>query len=262
MGEALTSEVVDSKLLGWGIDDPVVVIILVATGILSFAVGLFLYFYLGGLGSVEAEGALIASGFVGVMLIGFAAFLTLNSSVAKYRQALILASILPLGGGELVLDVGCGRGPFSVAVARQLSTGLVVGLDDWSRWHVTGNSPLSLMANAKVEGVDQMIFPVKGGLDSLPFPDARFDVVASCLGLSHVGTGADLETTVAQMVRVLKEGGRVAILSAGYGRRFPSLLKSMGLTDIKVTRFIAGSFPYAERITARKRFASEAESSA
>jgi ubiquinone/menaquinone biosynthesis C-methylase UbiE len=191
-------------------------------------------------------------------LIGLAAVLTFNSSVTKHRQALIVVRSIPFGGNETILDVGCGRGAFSVLVAKELNSGLVVGIDTWNQWHVTGNSPHSLMANAETRDVGDSVAPLKGVGKSLPFPDSTFDIVASCLGLQHEGSATDFDTAVTQMVRVLKGGGRLAILTSGYGRRLRLLLPKLGMREVEVTRIRVGVIPIAQRITARKTFTRQA----
>lgn len=235
-----------------------VIMTVVTAGVLAILAGFVLSYYLGGLGTALARDLLITSTVLGVCFFGLASFLSFNGSITKLRQALLLARSLPLGGDELILDVGCGRGAFSVAVAKEANSGLVIGVDEWNPWHVTGNNPKSLMANAEVTGVAGKVHAVKGRGSGLPFPDSKFDVVGSCLGLSHLGNGSELEATLSEMVRVLREGGSLAILSAGYGRRFPKRLSTLGLKDIRISRFRMGVIPLAERITARKPYSSVA----
>ena len=136
---------------------------------------------------------------------------------------------------------------------------MVAGVDMWSVWHVTGNTPSSVLANAKDQGVGEIVIPVKTPQTSLPFADSTFDVVASCLGLSHVGGVQDLELSVREMVRVLREGGRFAVTTTGYGRRMTKLLTDLGMVDVSVSRFRVGILPSSERITARKPYYARAQ---
>jgi len=127
-------------------------------------------------------------------------------------------------------------------------------VDIWSAWHVTGNSPSSVLANAEAEGVGGSVVPVKSPPTELPFADSTFDVVASCLGLSHVGGVQDLDLAVREMVRVLRVGGRFAVTATGYGRRMTKLLTELGMVEVNVARFRVGILPSSERITARKPY--------
>jgi arsenite methyltransferase len=240
--------------VGWGVDDPILILGLVAAGMVGILAGFMLGYYGRGLGTEAVQGALISGAAVGLCLIGLALALYFNSSVTKFRQALVVVRNIPFGGDETILDVGCGRGAFSVLVAQEVRSGLVIGVDVWNPWHVTGNSPQSLLANADRKGVRKVVSPVKSVGISLPFPDSRFDIVASCLGLQHVGNAAEFDAAITQMVRVLREGGRLAVLTSGYGRRLKELLPRLGMTEIQVSRIRVGVIPIAQRLTARKSF--------
>ena len=99
--------------------------------------------------------------------------------------------------GELVLDVACGTGVVAVTAARRGAR--VRGLD---------LSPALLedaRRNAAVIGAD--IEFVEGDAEALPYADASFDVVLSQFG--HMFAPRP-EIVVAEMLRVLKPGGRIA----------------------------------------------------
>ena len=241
-------------LLGFGIDSPIIIMGLVTMGTVVILIGFFVYYGLFPHNPLAARGTLVADASVGALLIGLAASLSFNSSVGKPREARFLARTVPWGGDEVALDVGCGRGHFSTEAAKQLSTGYVIGVDIWSSWHVTGNSSGSVLANADAAGVGGAVVPLKSPPTELPFADSTFDVVASCLGLSHVGGVQDLELAVKEMVRVLRVGGRFAVTATGYGRRITKLLAELGMVEVGVTRFRVGILPGSERITARKPY--------
>ena len=242
------------RQLGYGIDSPVIITGLVTMGTVTILIGFFVYYALFPHTPLAAKGIFIADASVGALIVGLAASLSFNSSVGKPREARFLARTLPWGGDEVALDVGCGRGAFSIEAAKQMSSGSVTGVDMWSSWHITGNSPGSVLANADAQGVGGSIIPVRSPLTDLPFADSTFDVVASCLGLSHLGSVQDLEVAVREMVRVLRVGGRFAITSTGYGRRMTRLLAELGMVEVNVSRFRVGILPGSERITARKPY--------
>ncbi|MCB1888390.1 MAG: class I SAM-dependent methyltransferase [Rhodocyclaceae bacterium] len=110
------------------------------------------------------------------------------------RQALLRAG---LSSGMRIVDVGVGTG----LVAREAVqvTGdarLVVGVDP---------SP-GMMANADLpEGVQL----VEGRAESIPFPDASFDMLSMGYALRHI---SDLSVAFHEFFRVLKPGGRLCML--------------------------------------------------
>jgi SAM-dependent methyltransferase len=105
-----------------------------------------------------------------------------------------------------VLDVACGSGEPSISMAELLKgTGQVVGLD-------MAETPLEVArARAAKRGLENVQY-VRGDVHALPFADASFDRVTSRLGVMFFG---DLPKALNEMRRVLKPGGRVALLAWG-----------------------------------------------
>jgi SAM-dependent methyltransferase len=95
------------------------------------------------------------------------------------------------------LDVGCGTGVVAITAAR--AGAKVKGLD------LTPTLLERARCNAKIAEVD--IEFAEGDAENLPYPDASFDLVLSQFG--HM-FGPRPNFTIAQMLRVLKPGGRIA----------------------------------------------------
>jgi SAM-dependent methyltransferase len=98
------------------------------------------------------------------------------------------------GRPQAALDVGCGEGRF----CRMLNANGVAatGLDP---------TPALLAQARKCDGHGRYI---EGRAESLPFADESFDLVVSYLSLIDI---ADFAQAIAEMTRVLTQGGRLLI---------------------------------------------------
>jgi SAM-dependent methyltransferase len=99
--------------------------------------------------------------------------------------------------GQRVLDVACGTGVAAITAARQGAR--ATGLD------LTPELLARARENAQTVGVE--IDWYEGDVEQLPFDDAVFDVVLSQFG--HMFAPRP-EVAVAEMLRVLRPGGRIA----------------------------------------------------
>ena len=110
---------------------------------------------------------------------------------------------LDLGPGDAALDVCCGTGDLTLELARRVGPeGRVVGSDFSERMlDLARDKPAGPGAAAPVfEWADAL---------ELPYEDATFDAVTVGFGVRNL---ADLDRGIAEMRRVLKPGGRLAIL--------------------------------------------------
>ncbi|PNS07750.1 class I SAM-dependent methyltransferase [Solilutibacter silvestris] len=111
--------------------------------------------------------------------------------------AAALVDFAGINRGESVLDVGCGTGV--VAITAACAGAHVKGLD---------LSPALLeFARHNASLLDGEIEFIEGDAEALPYPDAAFDVVLSQFG--HMFAPRP-DVTIAEMLRVLKPGGRIA----------------------------------------------------
>jgi len=112
----------------------------------------------------------------------------------------LLANSADLHAGWRVLDVACGNGNATFAAARAGTT--AVGVD-----YVPGLIE-SARERALTEGLDAE-FHV-GDAEALPFDDGEFDATLSVFGSMFT---PDHERTAAEMLRVTRPGGRIALAS-------------------------------------------------
>jgi ubiquinone/menaquinone biosynthesis C-methylase UbiE len=105
-----------------------------------------------------------------------------------------------LSGLDRVLDVGCGAGHLSFAVAA--GVGAVVASD------LSREMLAAVAAEAKRRGLDNLVTQ-RASAEALPFDDASFDAVCTRFSAHH---WADLRRGISEMRRVLKPGGRLIVI--------------------------------------------------
>jgi demethylmenaquinone methyltransferase/2-methoxy-6-polyprenyl-1,4-benzoquinol methylase len=110
----------------------------------------------------------------------------------RWRRLTAQAVVRP---GDRVLDACCGTGDLAIACAR--AGGRVTGLDFSER--------MLERARRKAPALEW----VDGDLLSLPFPDDSFDTATVGFGVRNV---EDLAGAIAELRRVLRPSGRLAIL--------------------------------------------------
>jgi demethylmenaquinone methyltransferase/2-methoxy-6-polyprenyl-1,4-benzoquinol methylase len=116
----------------------------------------------------------------------------------RWRRLTIEAVVQP---GDRVLDACCGTGDLAVAAERKGA--VVTGLDF--------STAMLERARRKSNTVEW----IEGDLLALPFEDETFDAATVGFGVRNV---ADLDAAVAELRRVLRPGGRLAILEITQAR--------------------------------------------
>lgn len=150
---------------------------------------------------------------------------------------------LELGWGASVLDIGCGPGNLTVALAKAVGPdGLAIGLD----------ISASMLDRAVKRSMPTNTGYLRADAERLPLREAVVDA-ASCALLLHLVD--DVGSALDQVARVLRPGGRIAlsVTTSGYGfsrsasrwlgsasgaRMFepdelPTLLAERGFVDIR-----------------------------
>lgn len=180
-----------------------------------------------------------------------------EDETATREEYLQLLGVRP---GERVLDLGCGSGVVTRAMAKRVAPGgCAVGID--------ASPALVAVAReyADAAGLGGSVEFHEGDCRRLPFPDASFDAAIAATVLAHV---PEAERALAEMVRVTRLGGRVGVfdfdgdafiiahpdrvltrrivasysdhatVNVGLTRRMPGLLAALGLVEVRVRGFM------------------------
>jgi demethylmenaquinone methyltransferase/2-methoxy-6-polyprenyl-1,4-benzoquinol methylase len=113
---------------------------------------------------------------------------------------------LHLGDKPRVLDLATGTGDLAIDIARMCPGATVVGLDP--------SSKMLAIAAAKVarRGLADRVTLVEGDAQALAFASCEFDAATIAFGIRNI---PDRVAALREMARVVRPGGRVAILELG-----------------------------------------------
>ncbi len=119
--------------------------------------------------------------------------------------------------GETALDVGCGTGNYSLALARKGLT--VTGVDV--------SSDMLAAAERKVRGLESVRF-MRADATALPFAPESFDLVLSVTAFEFV---KDPARAVSECWRVLRPGGRLVVAWIAGGGAWADMYEQAAATD-------------------------------
>jgi SAM-dependent methyltransferase len=150
-----------------------------------------------------------------------------NRGVRLYETLVSWATLAP---GERVLDIGCGSGGSTRAAARAVGAdGFVLGLDV---------SPEALeLARARTPPELPVLYRVCAAERLHTVPDRAFDCVLGSMMLDQV----DLPTTLAEVYRALRPGGRFVASVMAFDRLRPMDAAFMGAVMALVGRRVPGA---------------------
>jgi ubiquinone/menaquinone biosynthesis C-methylase UbiE len=111
-----------------------------------------------------------------------------------FHVRLVLRHMGSAASGRL-LDAGCGKGRFARVIAAEHPQARIAAMD----------ISLAMLAHAPRAGVS----PCAGSLTELPFASGAFDGAYATESLEHA---VDIGQAVAELCRVVKPGGRIAII--------------------------------------------------
>jgi demethylmenaquinone methyltransferase/2-methoxy-6-polyprenyl-1,4-benzoquinol methylase len=125
----------------------------------------------------------------------------------RWRKRTVNA--LQLGEQPRVLDLATGTGDLAIAIAKSRPQAKVVGVDP--------SAEMLAIGKAKIErkGLADRIEMTLGDAQALPYANCEFDAATIAFGIRNV---PDRAKGLREMARVVRPGGRVAILELGEPR--------------------------------------------
>ncbi len=208
-----------------------------------------------GLGlSVGIEGALLG---MSVSFGAAAAAMVLSSRVGKLRARDRLLDNLDLSGDERVLDLGCGRGLLLIGAASRLPRGQAVGVDLWSNTDLSDNAREATIENARRANVLDRVDVHDGDMRKLAFEDDHFDAVVACFSIHNIEDAAGRAQAMAELDRVLRPGGKVALLDFRFIAEHAQTLVKHGYADVTVGGLSFLTYPPARTVRATKPVTSQ-----
>jgi ubiquinone/menaquinone biosynthesis C-methylase UbiE len=112
-----------------------------------------------------------------------------------------------IGGGDSVLDLGCGTGTLAVWLKQRVTEAQVTGLDV--------DPDVLSRARRKAFAASTPVEFVEASSTELPFPDQSFDAVLSTLFFHHL-LEPEKRKSLTEVARVLRPRGELHV--ADYGR--------------------------------------------
>ena len=165
-------------------------------------------------------------------------------ALAEYLEphAIELAHRCGIHPGTEVLDVAAGNGNFAIAAARLGATVVATDL----------TPAMVELGRARTRDLGLAIEWREADAEELPFPEARFDVVASVFGAMFAPRP---EQVAAELFRVARTGGRVVMANYGpngFLARFTGLLAAYGPAP---PPGMPSAFDWGDRDEVHRRFA-------
>ena len=128
-------------------------------------------------------------------------------------DVVLLRDALPqnLSSGPVaVADVGCGHNELGEAILRCIDRDR---LENASQWHVSGTD---IFRRNKSSSDTRLVFKLQDSTTRLPFDSETIDFVIIKWALHHMNS-EDAASMASEIARVLKHGGRVAVVEAMRG---------------------------------------------
>jgi len=155
----------------------------------------------------------------------------MSLGVDKSWRRRALRQIIDKEKAQKILDIACGTGDFSIAIAKHAHPGTAVSGIDLSE------GMLAVMKEKLIkEGLVDKVSVSRGNCEDLPMPDGSFDRATIAFGIRNF---EHREAALREILRVLEPGGRLVILELSTPRN-PVLKWLYKLYFCHIMPFIGG----------------------
>ncbi|MEC1566773.1 class I SAM-dependent methyltransferase [Bacillus velezensis] len=181
----------------------------------------------------------------GTLFLLLGLWMLLYSTAIKLLHRHRILSLSGLKPDMKVLDVGTGRGLLAIAAAQKGAD--VSAIDKWSSWDLVGNGRDAFEKNRQAERAPEIDL-YDGLAQDMPFPDETFDFVISHFTVHNISGRKKRERAIAEMVRVLKPGGTLAVSDIKNTSQYRAILEENGFQTRTYSFYY--TFPFSKLIIA------------
>lgn len=241
----------------YGLDAPTLVRKFLIIGPIITVIGLIAYLYAALTPTSSTFLNIVGSVGLAVLISGVICLLSGGAMIWSSRFGKMHARDrvldgLQLRGDETVLDVGCGRGLLLLGAAKRLPHGRALGLDLWSQEDLSNNAKAATLANAQAEGVADRVEVYDGDMRKMPFADASIDAVVANMSIHNIYNRDGRREAINEIVRVLKTGGKVALMDFEHVAQYGDDLRVAGMQNVNVSGIRLWTYPPVRVATGNK----------
>jgi ubiquinone/menaquinone biosynthesis C-methylase UbiE len=162
----------------------------------------------------------------------------------------LVLSHLDWNGAGQILDIGCGSGSLTIALAKKYKGARIMGIDYWGQKWEYSNKVCE--KNAEIERVAERVTFQKASASALPFDDDCMDVAVSNLVFHEVGGVKDKKELIREALRVVKKGGKFVFQDLflwkrlyGESNELTGAIRSWGIKEVELIN--ASKMPFIPR---------------
>jgi len=231
--------------LNFGIDAPKITAKLFSiSGLLSFLYILSLVFI--GINCISSIIYLLL--FCPFIITGL--LMILNSKVFKIKNRNKIITKMKLTGSEKILDIGCGRGLYTVGFAEKITNGIIYGIDIWNTEDISANSEIAILENIKKSNTGEKIILKTEDMRKMSFDNDFFDIIVASFSIHNLNNNDEIKKAIDEITRVLKKNGILIIIDFKYINVYKNiLLDNMQLIE---ETFAKGLFPVSKNLIYKK----------